>query len=250
MQANGHEFDCVPFPLYHGTSTLWKQSIQKHGLGGRDVVKELRALEFCRRAVEHLRTVPENYQLNPARQYVIEKICTQDVTQAGFNFRHGGGVYLTPSRFTARQYAQDFGSELVRECRDLHAAVLLAENNLRPQWFRYYRELIATFADPGTPLLIRVDRVLFGELVAENGRSAADEAAPLLGWIAENKAEEERRHALRRAARAGDMEAMLELWSDSNSPETTEQVIELQGQQTNFQSTVTFPASRLHFEEL
>jgi hypothetical protein len=156
MKANGHDFNYVPFPLYHGTATLWKQSILEHGLGGRDVVKEMHALEFCRQGVEHLQSAPADYQLDPARQFLIEKMCTQEVTRAGFNFRHGGRVYLTPSRDTARRYAQDFGSELVRECRDLHAAVLRAENNLSPNWFQDYRELIAIFADPGRPLLIEL----------------------------------------------------------------------------------------------
>jgi hypothetical protein len=91
---------------------------------------------------------------------------------------------------------------------------------------------------------------LFEELVAEDGTSAYDEAAPLLSLIAENKAEEKRRDALRHAAQAGDVQAVLEWWSDPGSLQTREQVINLHGQQTNFQSTIIFPASRLHFEEL
>jgi hypothetical protein len=113
-----------------------------------------------------------------------------------------------------------------------------------------YRELIAIFADPGSPLMIRVDHVLFEELVAEDGTSAYDEAAPLLNLIVENKAEEERRDALRHAAQAGDIQAVLECWSDPGSLQTREQVINLHGQQTNFQSTIIFPVSRLHCEEL
>jgi hypothetical protein len=36
------------YPLYHGTSTYFTDSIQAHGLGGRDIVREWRAVEMYR----------------------------------------------------------------------------------------------------------------------------------------------------------------------------------------------------------
>jgi hypothetical protein len=99
-------------------------------------------------------------------------------------------------------------------------------------------------------LLIRIDCVRLDELVAEDGRDAGDQAAYLLTAIAENREEAERRNTLRRAAQAGDVQAIMQGLTCSSSPLTTEQVIETLGQQMNFQAKVTFPPSRLQFEDL
>jgi hypothetical protein len=89
----------LPFPLYHGTSTIWKDSILKYGLGGKNITKELRAVEFFREAWATLDSLPEHLR-PPGSQTVRDLMANQGVSNAGVNFRHGG-LYLTPNRSAA-----------------------------------------------------------------------------------------------------------------------------------------------------
>lgn len=217
-----------------------------HGLGGRDVLQELRALDFYKRGVEHLGDLPVDRQPDPVQQLVMQQIAAQRITSAGSNFRHGGGVYLTPSRHSAERYASEFGSELLQECRVLYENIQSASVGQAPGWFDEFSQLILCLANPGEQLLIRIDGVSIEELIAEDGTDARAVANVLLVEIAENREKAERRESLRRAAQAGDSQAMMELLKHTDAW-TTEQIIETLGQQSNFQALVTFPASRLEF---
>jgi hypothetical protein len=104
------------FPLYHATSSVFEESIKLHGLGGYSPVIALRAIEF----LTHLEEIA-NKELadNKLWKYFFFKdrirlITSQTITLAGCNFQHGD-VYLTPSLFTAKQYAvgYKYGSEVI-----------------------------------------------------------------------------------------------------------------------------------------
>jgi hypothetical protein len=205
----------APFPLYHGTSTLWEQSIQTHGLGGRRITEELRALEFHQRALACLKTIPIDWPVGTV--LTMERIVAQSVTNGNFNLRHGG-LYLTPSRTTATNYAvhNPFGSELLTYCHLLYEAILNSTERPLPDWFEQYSELLAIVKQPGRPLLIRVNHVRTEELVEESGQPALAGLRWLLDLIADSKVEttreKERVESLRKAIKKGDMEMVAELF--------------------------------------
>ncbi|HVB16008.1 MAG TPA: hypothetical protein VNF04_05720, partial [Stellaceae bacterium] len=48
----------LPFALYHGTSNIWRQSIEERGLGGRRIVEEFRAVECLRATISYFEKLP------------------------------------------------------------------------------------------------------------------------------------------------------------------------------------------------
>lgn len=151
----------LPFPLYHGTSSIWQSSIETHGLGGRDIVQEFRAVECLKAAIGLLKRLPDGVRPDEWDIKRYEELASQDVVGLA-NFRHGGGVYLTPSRQTAFNYSRyELGSEVISECYFLCNKYNL---ELLPQ---EYRDLFSL--DPsGLPLIVRVHDVKTKDLRSEH----------------------------------------------------------------------------------
>jgi len=244
----------VPFPLYHGTSTVWEHSIRMHGLGGRRIIEELHALEFHRRARACLKSVPEGWPVGTV--LTMERIEAQSLTGGSFNFRHGG-LYLTPSRQTATRYAvhNPFGSELLTHCHLLYEAHANATEEPIPAWFPEYAELIAVLKNPGNPILIRVSHVRTAELTDESGHTEPRNLGWLLDLIAESDAEtareNERAEFLREAIQNEDAAKIAELIAGPRKTMlSVPQIIEVLGQQANFEAKAVIPAADLEFEQI
>lgn len=103
----------LSFPLYHGTSTYFLEYIKKFGLGGRNLIKELMALDFLKELEKlcdiKLITIEDwEYGL----KYPVSLITEQKVVFGG-SYQHGS-VYLTPALSTAVRYSMNkYGSELL-----------------------------------------------------------------------------------------------------------------------------------------
>jgi hypothetical protein len=99
-------------PLYHGTSSLFLDSIARNGLGGINPVKEQKMLEFG----GLVWTLVEEY-LDPdvlkLKRAPFRSMLEQEITR-GLNYQHGQ-TYLTPSKENAAGYATSmrYGSELL-----------------------------------------------------------------------------------------------------------------------------------------
>jgi hypothetical protein len=146
--------ELLPFPLYHGTSTIWRQSIEVYGLGGVDVVQELHAIECLKYGISSLRRLSDDKKLLWEIDQ-LEILASQTTTRGGFNFRHGGRPYLTPSRSTALRYAKAnrFGSEIISEC------IRIYEEHSIADMVEKFPELFS-LSKSGVPLLVTVTRVL------------------------------------------------------------------------------------------
>lgn len=105
----------IPVKLYHGTSSIWLESLIKNGIGTRDIISEYGVVDSYRAVVSVLNK--NNIPLPMA----TSNIAAQTNETAGTNFRHGGGLYLTASLERAKSYAIDyrFGSEIITELSDL-----------------------------------------------------------------------------------------------------------------------------------
>jgi hypothetical protein len=108
--------DRLAVSLFHGTASLFVESIASHGLGGRNPIRELAAIETLRELVvvadRHLAHELEWQSL----RIDAEPMAFQRLTAGGFNYRHGA-TCLSPSRLSAVRYAlsNHLGSELLSQ---------------------------------------------------------------------------------------------------------------------------------------
>ncbi len=163
----------VPFPLYHGTSSLFLDSILSRGLGGFDPIGASRAVE-CLRAVKQ--AAGERLQGHPGWMSLKETLlpmCDQRQTGGGFNYRHGN-TYLSPAKITAIRYAlsNPHGSELLSECIKLLAWFSGVDPSEARSIERQFPE-VASLArrTDGTHILIRLPRVFPSQLRTEQGEA-------------------------------------------------------------------------------
>ena len=106
----------LPFPLYHGTSSLFDKSIKEFGLGGFDPIKKWNIIELLK-ILEKLadNTISHIEEWTYGLKYPVSLITGQRITNAGNNYQHGD-TYLTPTLRTAMCYSQNkFGSEAISE---------------------------------------------------------------------------------------------------------------------------------------
>jgi hypothetical protein len=210
----------LPFPLYHGTSSIWRSSIEKYGLGGRDIVKELRAIECLKAEILHLKCLPDDQRPDEWDIKSYEELASQGVVGRA-NFRHGEGVYLTPSRQTARNYSRNqFGSEVISTCYllyDKHGLKTLPEN---------FPELFSLNSS-GPPLIVRLQDIKVDDLVGECGDDYFDGLGLLLEMYEEARKKEQERRV---------------------NKMSVEETIDVYGQQVNFQLKIIIPPSVCEFE--
>lgn len=164
------------FPLYHGTSSIFLDSIIKSGLGGENIVKKFHIKDMFSQIVHAFMNQYKDSEWWKKEGFICEKMVNQEVTSSGFNFRHGG-VYLTPSFDTAKRYATSnkYGSELI-------SYFILAYEELS----RYNQEL-ANIIYPkdhplrkllnieGKPIVIEILEIQSENLVTEQGDSIQEQ---------------------------------------------------------------------------
>ena len=94
--------DRLLIPLYHGTSTLFLDSVVKHGLGGINPMKDWNVLELAKEILilseKHL-TMSETFS---AHHTPLRKMTEQEA--GTINWQHGD-TYVFPAKQTAIRYA-------------------------------------------------------------------------------------------------------------------------------------------------
>lgn len=158
--------------LYHGTSTLFLESILQHGLGGVNPIKEWKILELAEEVYSlckiHLKDSTDFIIASPT----FERMIKQD-NSGTFNFQHGE-TYISPSRSSALRYSisNEYGSELVsytikflRKLVDLK--IEYAINDLQKK----YRKGFLLIASRPSPLLIKIKDISASSLLSEHGAS-------------------------------------------------------------------------------
>jgi hypothetical protein len=169
----------LDFPLYHGTCTLFVESIGKHGLGGWDPIKEWRVLECLQKVLpiaEKHAASSEIIRNNIGNAQLMAK-----QVNGGLNFQHGA-VYLSPSRETAVRYAcgKKKGSELISR------TILLIEELCRLKVVdecgdisQEYPDLLNVLTIDPAPVLVQIPQVDTDMLLSERGESPADTLAKM-----------------------------------------------------------------------
>jgi hypothetical protein len=161
--------EILPFPVYHGTSTLFEASIRQSGLGGRNPIHDYDVLAFLIAVMNECNTDPSNPGIPPGEWQFMEDILEQSPLRG--NWRHGS-VYLTPSFARARNHAchQDYGSELISFAHQYYRLLKTRAPNVR---IRGWAELRRLLRRKPRPLLIEVAQIRISQLRAENGGDAA-----------------------------------------------------------------------------
>jgi len=158
--------------LYHGTSTLFLDSILQHGLGGVNPVTEWQLLELSREVYAlsqlHLKETPL-FQ-NSSFSF---KLMTEQSNSGRMNFQHGD-TYLSASRQTAANYAirKRYGSELLTYTLNF-LQELIRQNvpDLEKEIYqKYYRFWVFLKVNP-SPILIRVSGISSSILLDEHGNN-------------------------------------------------------------------------------
>jgi hypothetical protein len=164
-------------PVFHGTSTLFYDSILEAGLGGRNIVEDL----GLRAVAWSLLELCEN-ELQPDPKWPLDKHGLTKIAEDpsvhqlgedhGFNFRYGG-TYVSASRRTAVTYAllSNCGSEALSHVLKLFARLSQARPDLAAR--EEFSPLNALVQKQMEPLLVEARDVEVAALRAEQGGSCA-----------------------------------------------------------------------------
>lgn len=161
----------LTIPLFHGTSSLFVDSIYEKGLGGEDPVRELKVLPF----LSSLREICEETLLdNPewlAQRWVVEQIARQ----CNPAFRHGVS-FLSPSHLTAVRYAvsNPLGSEIISIACKLYSLLTEYEPGHALDSRLAGSPVIAVFSSRPEPTLVEATNVNLAFLQGEQGQPAKD----------------------------------------------------------------------------
>jgi hypothetical protein len=172
--------DSFPYPLFHGTSTLFVDSIVQLGLGAHDPVKRFGAHECLR----DLKAIADNALRDDewwlGESALVTRMCAGSISAGGFSFRYGQ-VYLSASEVAAVRYAcsNAQGSEFLSTCVALYERIAATSASLLNEVELKHRELLSLGAMRSSPVLVQVTDVPCMNLRSETGLPIAESLASM-----------------------------------------------------------------------
>lgn len=159
-----------PLPLYHGTSTLFVDSIKEFGLGGKNIIQEGKVLEFARKIFP---LVKNNLSENDGSGHTVSTF--QDMVEQHPLFQHGQ-VFLNMSYDYCTRFTQqrEFGSELISHSLYYYGK-LLERNLVSPDLLNDYPYMKELKKVDSKPVVIKLKDVKWDNLLMENGRTLPTE---------------------------------------------------------------------------
>jgi len=170
----------LPFPLYHGTSSLFLKSIIDHGLGGTNPIEEWGIIAFARDIIPLIDEYLGDDEQYAQRIYSYKMMAEQK--NAGWNYQHGD-TYLSPAKQTAIRYAvnKQYGSEILTY--SLEFLEELSRRNVpsvNDSLYQKYAHIFALLDTSPCPLLIRIDKPKQKDLITERGKCAEEQIENLI----------------------------------------------------------------------
>jgi hypothetical protein len=156
-------------PLFHGTSTLFTDSIRETGLGGRRLLDDIGLGKTARALLSY------EEQLKNVTNWDFEKPLLLRVADSSQNpvgsFLRYGGTYMTPSRQTAARYAllNNCGSEALASTLKILNAVLAQLPALASQ--EPFSTVLDFAGQPKSPVVVEAHDVQADWLLSERGES-------------------------------------------------------------------------------
>lgn len=177
----------LPFPLYHGTSTLFLKDILEYGLGGKNPLADLNFYDFSKEISplieEHLAKEDEHM----ARTYSFFNMVSQRkaVHENAWNWTHGA-TFLSPSEKTAARYSLSnphgseflsYGVEFLRE--------LVRRNipGVADSLYQSYPQIFNLLDISPAPIIIEVHQCSSNVLLTEQGDAPDDRVYSLLNRV-------------------------------------------------------------------
>jgi hypothetical protein len=163
--------DILQFPIYHGTSSIFLESILKHGLGGRNILEEHKIHElFVELYDAYFSWLDKNRNLCP-EMMAWENMRDQNITGGGFNFQYGD-VYGCFAKKKAEHYANvnKYGSELLSHLIEL-TRILADQKTLSIAHSIKVNDRLSSIVgkyEP-KPITVCIDNVKVSDLKMENG---------------------------------------------------------------------------------
>ncbi|HCE2504988.1 TPA: hypothetical protein NKA51_004520 [Vibrio parahaemolyticus] len=152
-------------PLYHGTTSLFIDSIKQHGLGAIDPLNNMKAKDLMQAffSLADKQNWKDSEWLNARAK--LEPLLNQTKNQH-YNFMHGG-TYLTYSPELAKRYAIEnpFGCEYLYYLRILFAILANRKVNEVKQFFEH--PVFKAWEKPNDPYLIQVDGLKLSSVETE-----------------------------------------------------------------------------------
>lgn len=146
--------------FYHGSSTIFLNSIIKNGLGGINPIEEWKILELSNEVYKlsekHLKDTVLFIAKSKSYKLMIEQS-----NNGNFNFQHGD-TYITPSKQTAIRYAinNTYGSELLsRTIEFLKKLIALRIDYVTKDLFRKYSEVFNIIEANPSPILLKIKNI-------------------------------------------------------------------------------------------
>lgn len=161
IDSNGH----LKISLYHGTSTIFLNSIKKNGLGSNKKNINFDLSIFKKLCDAHIDLRSEWWHDN---SYIWQSMLNKKHTKR-VNFRYGG-TYLSPSKFTAYSYANNFkyGSELLSSIIDAYEALMLLDPQRATTLMSNHSDIIEAIKFSHKPLLLKINNVHVSKLLSEH----------------------------------------------------------------------------------
>lgn len=159
----------LTFPLFHGTSSLFVDSIFDSGLGGDNPIRQLEVLPFLRNLYEICQQTLCGDPEWLSRRWLVEQM----ITQRNPALRHGNS-FLSPSRDTAVRYAlsNPFGSEIISTALKFYNLLIEREPDRKVDPRLIGFPVVAVFNRAPEPVLVKASRVDISCLQGEQGQSA------------------------------------------------------------------------------
>lgn len=160
----------LAFDLYHGTSTLFLDSIIENGLGGVNPVKSWNLVELS----EEVYHLSDKYlQASPVfktRELSFKNMSEQAI-HGNLNFQHGD-PYLSASMYKAGCHAikMRYGSEILTYTIDLINELLRLKGGFDSAGlYKRYPKLVDMLKTNPSPILIQARNIEVSILVSEDG---------------------------------------------------------------------------------
>lgn len=156
--------------LYHGTSTLFLDSIVQNGLGAVNPVKEWNLIELSKEVYKLSEEFLKDTPFFKISSYSFKRMTEQEPS-TGFNFQHGD-TYLSASRYTAANYAinKRYGSEILTYTIDFLKGLLQLDiPYVKNELFNKHSKIYGLIESAPSPLLIHVKNVSIDSLISEHG---------------------------------------------------------------------------------
>jgi len=180
--------DKLTVDLFHGTSTLFLDSIVQNGLGALNPITEWKLLELSKEVYN----LSDQY-LKETKLFQVSSFSFKNMTEqsngGAFNFQHGD-TYLSPSLKTAVHYAihKEYGSELLTYTIKLLKELLNKDiPYVKQDLFSKYSKIFGLIESKPSPLLIQVKNVKASSLLNEHGKDPSHNLEQMQEMINESK---------------------------------------------------------------